>query len=73
MWKEALMAPKQLKLFKIAAGKEPVYFTNRKAAKHVRDDLNAHGHSAVVMRGPVHWRGESFNTSRRMRGARSTW
>ena len=57
-----------LKLFKVQANPNlaPVYFDSKRAAKHMRDDLNndAHYSGVVVMRGPDHWKGESFNTSK---------
>jgi len=66
----------QCKLFKIA-GHSPAYFQNKRAAKKMRDKLSATLASStprfVVMRGSEHWRGESFNTVKRTRGARSTW
>ncbi len=66
------MAPKQLNIFKVEA-KTPAYFQNKGEAKKVRDLGNGYGGVLVVMRGPDHWRGESFNTTKRTRGARSTW
>ena len=67
------MAPKQLKLFKVVTPtyQDPQYFQNKADAKQERDDLRPA--RLRVMRGPDHWRGESFNKSTRMRGARSTW
>lgn len=51
-----------LKLFKIDDGNEPVYFNSKRAAKHKRDILHAEGRTdIVVMRGPDHRKGESFN------------
>ena len=67
------MAPKQLRLFKVVTPtyQDPQYFQSKAAAKEERASLKpAH---LVVMRGPDHWRGESFNKSTRMRGARSNW
>ena len=52
-----------LRLFKIMKGDEPVYFNNKRLAKLERDALIAEGKQAVVMRGPDHWKGESFNVS----------
>lgn len=62
-----------MKLFKVVSPrfKEPQYFSDKMVAKNFRDELEPA--SLVVMRGPDHWRGESFNRSTRMRGARSNW
>ncbi len=61
-----------LNLFKVMVGKEPFYFGRKVDAKQHRDMLpsNTSGKYAdrVVMRGPDHWRGESFNKS-----TRSAW
>ena len=61
----------QLKLFKVVTPtyQEPQYFQSKAAAKQERDNLRPA--NLVVMRGPDHWRGESFNKSRQMRGKRS--
>lgn len=55
----------QLKLFKVMKGDRAVYFNNKGTAKRERNALIAAGTHAVVMRGPDHWRGESFNVSKR--------
>lgn len=56
-----------LRLFKIDVdGKTPVYFNNKRQAKAERDKLREAGHTqVVVMRGPDHRRGESFNKAQR--------
>jgi hypothetical protein len=66
------MAPRQLKLFKVVSKQwaEPHYFQDKMVAKNVRDEDDE---KRVIMRGPDHWRGESFNTTKRMRGSRSTF
>ena len=55
-----------LRLFKVDPdGKTPVYFSNKRQAKAARDKLREEGHEkAVIMRGPDHIRGESFNGER---------
>lgn len=62
-----------LKLFKVVSPRfaEPSYFWDKMVAKNFRDELEPA--NLKVMRGPDHWRGESFNKSTRMRGARSEW
>ena len=45
-----------------------IHYQNKMAAKADRGTFDAPG---VVMRGPDHWRGESFNKSHQMRGKRS--
>jgi len=66
----------QRKIFKVA-GHFPAHFQSKRDAKKMRDELNALLASSeprfVIMRGPDHWRGESFNKSKRTRGSRSTW
>lgn len=62
------MAEPQLKLFKIVVGKEPFYFNRKVDAKRARDDLLLNTSDRVVMRGPDHWRGESFNKTSSKRG-----
>lgn len=58
---------KKLRLFKIEAGGDPVYFDNKRLAKRERDLLHDDGKTdVVVMRGPDHRRGESFNVSDQM-------
>ena len=58
---------KKLRLFKIEAGADPVYFDSKRVAKHERDKLIDDGKTGiVVMRGPDHKRGESFNVSQQM-------
>lgn len=55
---------KNLRLFKIEAGGDPVYFDNKRLAKRERDLMHDQGKTGVVvMRGPDHRRGESFNVS----------
>ena len=66
----------QLKLFKVGSYM-PAYFQSKRAAKRWRDKTSDMLVSSeprfVVMRGPDHWRGESFNKSKRTRGPRSAW
>jgi len=68
----------QLKLFKVVPpGAEGAFcFQNKRKAKKMRDTIREACNEAakqkiVIMRGPDHWRGESFNKSRRTRGSRS--
>lgn len=57
----------KLRLFKIDVGGDPIYFDNRRVAKHKRDQmLDEGGTNISVMRGPDHRRGESFNKSEQM-------
>ncbi len=57
----------KLKLFKIESGKMLTYFDNKRLAKRARDQMIEGGASnIVVMRGPDHRRGESFNVSKQM-------
>ena len=59
-----------LKLFKIQPGKkaEAIFFSCKRQAKKKRDDLVEGGKiGVVVMRGPDHYRGESFNVSTQTR------
>ncbi len=72
--------PRQLKLFKVVppGAKGAFCFNHKPDAKKMRDTIReacnkAAAQRIVVMRGPDHWRGESFNTTKRTRGARSTW
>lgn len=53
-----------LRLFKVLEGDKPHYFFHKGMAKKFRDELEAIGKPAVVMRGPDHRRGESFNVSK---------
>ena len=56
---------KKLRLFKVEAGGNPVYFENKRLAKRERDRLHDDGKTdIVIMRGPDHRRGESFNVSK---------
>lgn len=48
---------KKLALFKIVDGNVATHFSHKEDAKTARDA----GTGLVVMRGPDHWRGESFN------------
>ena len=50
-----------LRLFKVEENGTPVYFNDKRKAKIERDRLIAEGKSAVVMRGPDHRKGESYN------------
>ena len=49
------------RLFKVVSPRfqEPQYFGNKRDAKFCRDELKPA--NLVIMRGPDHWRGESFN------------
>ena len=49
------------RLFKIVVEGKPEYFDNKTVAK-IRRDRVANG--GVLMRGPDHWKGESFNISK---------
>ena len=51
----------QLRLYKVMEGEKPHYFFYRKLARDFRDGQIEAGKSAVVMRGPDHGRGESYN------------
>lgn len=66
-----------LKLFKVMVGKEPFYFFWKKDAKRHRDMLpsNTSGKygDRVVMRGPDHRRGESFNRTTRTVNSKWGW
>jgi len=69
-----MMAPKQRKLFKVMVESKPEFFQNKGLAKIRRDRAHAPKDvGRVIMRGPDHWRGESFNKTMRTRGSRSTW
>ena len=64
-----------MRLFKIQSDENaPVYFfPEKRLAKAHRDDLHAQGKKGVViMRGPDHWRGESYNITRNTRRNRRT-
>lgn len=52
-----------LRLFKVLEGDKPHYFFHKGMAKKFRDALIEAGKSAVIMRGPDHRKGESFNVS----------
>ncbi len=59
------------KLFKLSVGTGLEFFQSKRAAKKVCDKLNEDRKRAgsplfVVMRGPDHWLGESFNVSHQM-------
>lgn len=71
---------KRLRLFKIevkpytfqgvAVEEAVLYFDNKRLAKRERDRLHDDGKTdIVVMRGPDHKRGESFNVSQQMERA----
>ena len=56
----------KLKLFKIQPTKkdEPLYFHDKKLAKRKRDLLvDKIGQPVIIMRGPDHWKGETFGQS----------
>lgn len=57
------MVVTKLKLFKlIDAEGEPVYFDNKRLAKRKRDELREEMEGdIIIMRGPDHRKGESFN------------
>lgn len=44
-------------LFKVTPDREPLYFKSKAAAKEARDESDR---MCIVMRGPDHWRGESY-------------
>lgn len=48
---------KKLALFKVVDGNVATHFSHKEDAKAARDEVKG----MVVMRGPDHWRGESFN------------
>jgi hypothetical protein len=55
------------RLFKLQIEGKPEYFDNKKIAKIRRDRAfgpDAVKHGGVIMRGPDHWKGESFNVSK---------
>lgn len=57
----------RLRLYKIESGETLTYFDNKRLAKRTRDQIIEGGASnVVIMRGPDHWRGESFNVSEQM-------
>ena len=60
----------RLRLFKVMKKGEPTFFSRKDSAKAERNAQNKNGGSAVVMRGPDHWRGESFNQPSRRIGKR---
>ncbi len=61
---------KKLRLFKIEVGGESIYFDNKRLAKRERNRLYDGGKTkVVVMRGPDHRKGESFNVSQKMERA----
>lgn len=62
-----------LKLFKVMDDNRPAYFEAKRDAKVKRDAMLNNGRSAVVSRGPDHWRGESFNISKQTPGAGRRW
>lgn len=54
------------RLFKLMVEGKPEYFDNKKLAKIRRDRAygpDAAKHGGVIMRGPDHWKGETFNVS----------
>ena len=55
------------KLFKVINHGKPIFCDSKQTAKAVRDLARQGGENSVVMRGPDHWRGESFNVSSRTR------
>lgn len=64
----------QLKVFKVTVEDKPEFFQSKGLAKIRRDRAHAPKDAGrVVMRGPDHWRGESFNKTKRTRGSRSNW
>ena len=61
-----------MQLFKVMVGRHldmPFYYDRKEDAKVER----AQHKGAVIMRGPDHWRGESFNVARNTRKTRRTW
>ena len=63
----------QRKLFKVVSPRfaEPKFFQSKVAAKKARDELEPA--NLVVMRGPDHWRGESFNKTKLTRKQGARW
>jgi len=49
-----------LKLFKVSISTGDLFFQSKKTAKKLRDKT---GSGCIVMRGPDHWRGESYGRS----------
>ena len=49
------------RLFKVVVEGKPEYFDHKQLAKTRRDQVDNGG---VLMRGPDHWKGESFNISK---------
>jgi len=45
------------KFFKVKIGDKTFYFLDKKAAKKARDNSDR---TCIVMRGPDHWRGETY-------------
>ncbi len=61
---QTLKVENRMLLYKIQHGvSQPVYFKDKRTAKMHRDDLVENGAKGVIviMRGPDHWKGESFN------------
>lgn len=59
------------RIFKVVDGKgKPFYFRQKIEAKGARDTMTGPG---VVMRGPDHWRGESFNVSSQTPSSKKSW
>jgi len=52
------------RLFKVVVEGKPEYFDNKTIAKVRRDRAYGPKDGGVVMRGPDHWKGESFNVSK---------
>lgn len=50
----------QLQLFKVEIDGKPSYFNSKRNAKKARDGATR---ICIVMRGPDHWRGESYGRS----------
>lgn len=56
-----------LKLYKIVDGTgAPIYFAGKRAARHALEGVREVGMEGVLMRGPDHWKGESFNDSKQV-------
>lgn len=60
---ETLKQENRMLLYKIQHGDtHPIYFKDKRTAKdHQFDLIEAGAKSVVIMRGPDHWKGESFN------------
>lgn len=60
------------RLFKVMVEGKPEYFDHKKLAKIRRDRAYGPENGGVVMRGPDHWKGESFNVSEQTASSKKT-